>query len=163
VIPTKAKPGVGAWLDTGTTVFQPRAASPTDRRGLGLAKLGHPIQDTARKARLDVPTPSTPGAKAIVNDGLVAEEGILHTGLPVEARGFLPLAPPERFHVGNRATRAFERGPRRDTFAVLVGGTTGISDVTYPNARILHPQDPYSDPQASIAVHGRPALQRGTR
>ena len=82
---------------------QRAAASPTDRRRLRPAQRGHPIQDTARKARLDVPASSTPGAKAIANDGLVAEEDVLHTGLSMVTRGLLPLPPPERFHVGDRA------------------------------------------------------------
>jgi hypothetical protein len=64
---------------------QPTAASPTDRTRLGTAKLGHPIQDAARKARLDASATTTPGAQTIPNDGLVPEEGVLHASLPVVA------------------------------------------------------------------------------
>ncbi|AMY09467.1 hypothetical protein LuPra_02684 [Luteitalea pratensis] len=77
--------------------------SPTDRRRLGSAKLGHPVEDTARQARLDRPATTTPGTKAIADDGLVAEEGVLDAGLPMVARGLLPVAPAEPFHVGDRA------------------------------------------------------------
>ena len=87
----------GSTLDSQFS--QPTASSPTDRRRLGPAKRGHPIQDAARKARLDLPATSTPGPKAIANDGLVAEEGVLDAGLPMVARGLLPL----------RAARAFPR------------------------------------------------------
>ena len=98
---------------TGLAAPPNHGSSPSDRRRLGPAKRGHPIQDTAGKARLGLPTTSTPSAKAIANDGLVAEEGVLHAGLPVVARGFLPLAPAKRCHVGDRAiagTRARSAG-----------------------------------------------------
>ncbi|AMY09492.1 hypothetical protein LuPra_02709 [Luteitalea pratensis] len=78
-------------------------SSPTRRRRLRPAKLCHPVQDAAREARLDLPATYTAGAKSVANDGLVAEEGVLHTGLPMVARGLLSLASPERFHVGDRA------------------------------------------------------------
>ena len=84
---------------SGLAVRPTHGSSPTDRRRLGPAKRGHPIQDAARKARLDLPATTTTGTKAIANDGLVAEEGVLDAGLPMVARGLLPL----------RAARAFPR------------------------------------------------------
>ena len=88
-----------SWRGTPPT----HGSSPSDRRRHGPATRGHPIQDAARKARLNVPAATTTGSKAIANDGLVAEEGVLDARLPVVARRLLPLAPPERFHVGDRA------------------------------------------------------------
>jgi hypothetical protein len=96
-------PGVGAWLSTGHAVLPNHGSSPTDRGRLGPAELRHPIQNTARKARLELAAVVAPRSKASPDDGLVAEEGILHTGLLMVARGFLPRAPPERFDVCNRA------------------------------------------------------------
>ena len=51
---------------------------------------------------LYIPTTSTTGAKTIANDRLVTEEGVFHPGLAMVARDFLPLAPSECFHVGDR-------------------------------------------------------------
>ncbi|MBA2356114.1 MAG: hypothetical protein H0V80_15800 [Acidobacteria bacterium] len=50
----------GSTLDSQSS--QPKASSPTDRNRLGPAKPGHPIQDAARKARLDAPATTTAGA-----------------------------------------------------------------------------------------------------
>ena len=83
--------------------WQPSDSSPTNRKGLRPAKRGHSVQDTACKVRLDSPAAAAPRVKAISDDGLVPEEGVLHTSLPMVARGLLPLAPPERLHGGNGA------------------------------------------------------------
>ena len=88
----------------GWQVLHLAVSSPSDRMGLGPAKRGHPIQDAARKTRLDNPAPSTADPKPSANERLVAEEGSLDTGLAMVARGLLPLAPAERFHVGDRAS-----------------------------------------------------------
>ena len=83
-----ARGGVGAWLDLDSFSPQPKSSSPTDRSRLGPAQFGHPIQDAARQARLDHPTASTARAKAIPDDGLVPEEGVLRTGLLMVAETF---------------------------------------------------------------------------
>ena len=81
-------------------LFKLAVSSTTDRVRLGPAKRGHLVQDAARKTRLDLPATDTTGAKALSNDGLVTEEGVLDAGLPMVARRLLPSASPERFHVG---------------------------------------------------------------
>ena len=59
----------------------PTGSSPSDARRHWSAELGHPIQDLAAEDGL-TPLPSwTPGAKAITDDGHVAEERVLHPGL----------------------------------------------------------------------------------
>ena len=90
-----ARPRLWGWRSS--------ASSPTDRVRLRSAKRAHSIQDTARKARLDVAATVTPGTKAIANDGFVAEEGMFHAGLPMVAGHLLPLASSEGCHVGDRA------------------------------------------------------------
>ena len=53
-------------------------------------KLGHPVQDVAGKDRL-APLPGrTARSKAVADDRLVPEEGILHAGLLMVARHLLP-------------------------------------------------------------------------
>ena len=73
---------VGAWLTPGSQVLQVAASLTRDRVRLRPAKRGHLVQDAARKARLDIPATDTTGAKAVSNDGLVAEKGVLDAGLP---------------------------------------------------------------------------------
>ena len=102
--------GVGAWLALrrwciarNWTPNGPKLTTRSpDGRRLGPAKLGHPIQDAARQARLDPPAASTARSKAVSDDGLVPEEGVFHAGLLMGARGLPPSAPSERLHVGDR-------------------------------------------------------------
>ena len=57
---------------------QPTGFSPADAIRHWSAEGGHPIQDLAAEDGLS-PLPSwTPGAKAITDDGRVAEERVLH-------------------------------------------------------------------------------------
>ena len=59
----------------------PTGSSPADAIRHWSAEGGHPIQDLTAEDGL-TPLPSwTPGAKAIADDGLVAEERILHPAL----------------------------------------------------------------------------------
>ena len=61
--------------------YPPTGSSPADAIRHGSAEGGHPIQDLAAEDGL-TPLPSwTPGAKAITDDGLVAEERVLHPAL----------------------------------------------------------------------------------
>ena len=61
--------------------YPPTGSSPADAIRHGSAEGGHPIQDLAAEDGL-TPLPSwTPGAKAITDDGLVAEERVLHPPL----------------------------------------------------------------------------------
>ena len=65
----------------GPARFQPTGFSPADAIRHWSAEGGHPIQDLAAEDGL-TPLPSwTPGAKAISDDGLVAEERVLHPAL----------------------------------------------------------------------------------
>ena len=60
---------------------QPTGSSPADTIRHGTADLGHPIQDLTAEDNL-TPLPRwTPGAKAIANDGRVAEARVLHLAL----------------------------------------------------------------------------------
>ena len=60
---------------------QPTGSSPADTIRHGAADLGHPIQDLTAEDNL-TPLPRwTPGAKAIANDGRVAEARVLHLAL----------------------------------------------------------------------------------
>ena len=56
----------------------------------------------------------TVGSKAISDDGLVPEEGVLHAGLPIVARLLLPPPASDRLHLRDRAiARARPRSPSR--------------------------------------------------
>ncbi len=60
---------------------QPAGSSPADAIRRWSAEGGHPIEDFTAEDDL-TPLPSwTPGAKAIADDGLVAEERVLHQAL----------------------------------------------------------------------------------
>ena len=60
---------------------QPAGSSPADAIRRWSAEGGHPIQDLTAEDDL-TPLPSwTPGAKAIADDGLVAEARVLHPAL----------------------------------------------------------------------------------
>ena len=60
---------------------QPAGSSPADAIRRWSAEGGHPIEDFTAEDDL-TPLPSwTPGAKAIADDGLVAEERVLHPAL----------------------------------------------------------------------------------
>ena len=62
---------------------QSTRSSPADAIRHWSAEGGHPIEDLTADDGL-TPLPSwTPGAKAIADDGLVAEERILHPALPM--------------------------------------------------------------------------------
>ena len=66
------------------------------------AEGGHPIQDLTAEDGL-TPLPSwTPGAKAIADDGLVAEERVLHPALTMVPGRLLPTAPAELLHQRDR-------------------------------------------------------------
>ena len=65
----------------GPARYPPTGSSPADAIRHWSAEGGHPIQDLAAEDGL-TPLPSwTPGAKAITDDGLVAEERVLHPPL----------------------------------------------------------------------------------
>ena len=65
----------------GPARCQPTRSSPADAVRHWSAEGGHPIQDLTAEDGL-TPLPSwTSGAKAIADDGLVAEERILHPAL----------------------------------------------------------------------------------
>ncbi|AMY09526.1 hypothetical protein LuPra_02743 [Luteitalea pratensis] len=112
-VPPASSRGVGAWLDLEMHSPNPElVTSDCGRRWP--AKRGHPIQDAAGQARIEFSAPTTAGPKTVANDGLVAEDSVLHAGLPVVAGGLLPLPPPERFHVADRAiARARARSAAR--------------------------------------------------
>ena len=63
------------------TNSRPTGSLPADAIQRWSAEGGHPIQDLAAEDGL-TPLPSwTPGAKAITDDGRVAEERVLHPAL----------------------------------------------------------------------------------
>ena len=88
------------------------------RYDTGRPRRGHPIEDLTAEDDL-TPLPGwAPGAKAIADDGLVAEERILHPDLTMVPGRLLPLAPAERLHQRDRPIprgrpRAVARDVRR--------------------------------------------------
>ena len=74
----------------------PTGSLPADAIRHWSAEGGHPIEDLTAEDDL-APLPGwAPGAKTISDDGLVAEERVLHPALTMVPRRLLPLAPSER-------------------------------------------------------------------
>ncbi len=109
---------------------QPTGPSPADAIRRWPAKVGHPIQDLATEDGL-TPLPGwTPGSKAISDDRLVSEERVLYPGLTMVPDAFFERRRPSLFTDLIVRSRAADRGPWRDTFAVLTGGTTTVAPRT---------------------------------
>ncbi len=102
----------------------PTGPSPTDRERLWSAKLGHPIQHVAREPRLDHLPTRTSGSQTMAENRFVPEERILHAGLTMVPCLLLPSAPASCVTFRIVRSRALDRGRRRDSLAVLTGGTT---------------------------------------
>ena len=68
-------------------------SSPTDAVRHWPAKPSHLIQDVAREDDLSPPPCGAARSKAVSDDRLVAEERVLHAGLPMIARRLLPASP----------------------------------------------------------------------
>ena len=103
-----------------------RAEATQPARGgrcTNLAKLRHPIQDVTREDRLGLLGRGTACSKALAEDRLVPEEGVLHAGLLMVAGVLLPLAPSHVLHLADRAVASGRaRSPSRD------GGRSGRRD-----------------------------------
>ena len=79
----RAFPGtrVGARIVTGPTRCSPTGSSPADAIRHGSAESGHPLEDLTAEDDF-TPLPGwAPGAKTSSDDGLVAEERVLHPAL----------------------------------------------------------------------------------
>ena len=102
----------------------PTGSSPADAIRHWSAKGGHPIEDFAAEDYL-TPLPGwAPGAKAIADDGLVAEERVLHPALTMVPGRLLPTAPTELLHQRDRPIpRGRPRAVRGDD-----GLTRGAAD-----------------------------------
>ena len=98
--------GTGALLRGSKT--DPQRPLPTDplttdsvrRRP---TKLSHLIEDVTCEDGLRLLPRSTARSKALPDDQLVPEEGVLHTGLLMVARVLLPLSPSSLLHLSDRA------------------------------------------------------------
>ena len=66
-------------------------------------KLSHLIEDVTCEDGLRLLPRSTARSKALPDDQLVPEEGVLHTGLLMVARVLLPLSPSSLLHLSDRA------------------------------------------------------------
>ena len=82
---------------------RPRDPSTTDSVRRRPTKLSHLIEDVTCEEGLSRLPRATARAKALPNDRLVAEEGVLHTGLLMVARVLLPLSPSNLLHPPDRA------------------------------------------------------------
>ena len=81
----------------------------------------------------------------------VPEDRVLHAGRPMIARGLLPASPASLRDRQDRAIpRAPDRGPCRDTWAVLVGGTTTVAPRAPAASAVTCPRAPST--AASISV-----------
>ena len=76
--------------------------SPTDAVRLWPAKVGHLIQDVAGEQCLGRLPSGSAGPKAIPDDRLVPEAGVLHAGLLMVARLLLPPSPSDLRHLLDR-------------------------------------------------------------
>jgi len=87
----------------------PASKSPTDRVRLCRAEFEHTVQNVARKTRLYCLGARLTTSEPASEESLVAEEGVLGTGLEVIARLLLPLASSDLARAGDcsipRATR----------------------------------------------------------
>ena len=95
-----------------------RIPLPADAIRHWSAEGGHPIEDLTAEDGLTLLPSWTPGAKAISDDGLVAEERVLHPALTMVPGRLLPAAPSERLHQRDRPIprgrpRAVARDGRR--------------------------------------------------
>ena len=79
-----------------------RDRSTTDSVRRRLTKLSHPIEDVTCEDGLRLLPRATAPSKALPNDRLVPEEGVLHTGLLMVARVLLPLSPSNLLHLPDR-------------------------------------------------------------
>ena len=97
------------------------------------AELGHPIEDLTAEDDL-TPLPRwTPGAQTIADDGLVAEERVLHPALTWYPDACFQRRRPSVFTNVIVRPRVGDRGPCPETFAVLAGGITTVA----PRARAV--------------------------
>ena len=86
----------------------PQRSLPTDPLTTGSVrrrptKLGHLIEDVTCEDGLRLLPRPTARSKALPDDQLVPEEGVLHTGLLMVARVLLPLSPSSLLHLSDRA------------------------------------------------------------
>ena len=80
----------------------PTGSSPADAIRHWSTEGGHPIQDLTAEDGL-TPLPGwAPGAKAIADDGLVAEESVLHPALTMVPGHLLPTVPADLLHQRDR-------------------------------------------------------------
>ena len=80
----------------------PTGSSPADAIRHWSTEGGHPIQDLTAEDGL-TPLPGwAPGAKAIADDGLVAEERVLHPALTMVPGHLLPTVPADLLHQRDR-------------------------------------------------------------
>ena len=75
----------------------------TDRVRRQPTKLSHLIEDVTCEDGLRLLPRPTARSKALPDDQLVPEEGVLHTGLLMVARVLLPLSPSSLLHLSDRA------------------------------------------------------------
>ena len=75
----------------------------TDRVRRRPTKLSHLIEDVTCEDGLRLLPRPTARSKALPDDQLVPEEGVLHTGLLMVARVLLPLSPSSLLHLSDRA------------------------------------------------------------
>ena len=74
----------------------------TDRVRRRPTKLSHLIEDVTCEDGLRLLPRPTARSKALPDDQLVPEEGVLHTGLLMVARVLLPLSPSSLLHLSDR-------------------------------------------------------------
>ncbi len=86
-----------AW-NVGTTSPLPRSSSGADREGCWPTENCHPIQNVASHQRLNFLRRRMASPKFSANNRLVSEEGVLHSGLAMIARLFLPPPAPDCLH-----------------------------------------------------------------
>ena len=86
-------------------------------------EVGHSVQDLKAEESLTHLPRRTLGAKTMYDDRLVLKERVLHPSLTVVTGHLLQRRCPSFFTALIVRSRAGNRGPWQDTFAVLTGGT----------------------------------------
>ena len=99
---------VGYWRCCAVRKLTRNAPLPTDplttdRVRRRPTKLSHLIEDVTCEDGLRLLPRPTARSKALPDDQLVPEEGVLHTGLLMVARVLLPLSPSSLLHLSDRA------------------------------------------------------------
>ena len=105
------EPALVSWLKTAllrgskTDPQRPLPTDPltTDRVRRRPTTLRHLIEDVTCEDGLRLLPRPTARSKALPDDQLVPEEGVLHTGLLMVARVLLPLSPSSLLHLSDRA------------------------------------------------------------